>query len=218
MSIFKRLSTTISARLDQAVGEIENHDALVKASLKDLHRKVAEASVRLSRVKQEATQLKHQIEKLSTDAERWRQRARECAASDESRALECVGRARVCDQQIQQLESIHAQYEKSISKLTKDVSSAEQRVREIKQQHSLMRARQSTCSVISATQEAGNQDIELLNDTFDRWEVKLRQAETMIDSDPGIDHLELEFNEQENAEELKQELAELLADNRGDQS
>ena len=36
MSIFKRLSATFGARLDQVVGEIENHDAVIVASLTEI--------------------------------------------------------------------------------------------------------------------------------------------------------------------------------------
>jgi len=210
MSIFKRLSTTITASLDNMVGEIENHDALVKATLKDLNKKVAEANVRLGRVRQEAAQLQSQIRSLQTDAELWRSRAIESAKSDENKALECVSRARHSDQQVQQLEKTYQQYQQTIEKLSRDVNAAEQRVRDLKQQHSMMRARQSTASVISATTDAGNDDIEMLNDTFDRWEVKLRQAETMLETGANIDSLEMEFTKQEESEDLKQELAALL--------
>ena len=214
MSIFKRLSTTLSAHLDQVVGDIENHDALIKATLKDLHKKVAEANVRLGRVRQEAAQLQRQMTQLQVDSKRWRDRALECAKDDEHKALECISRARLCDQQAQQLEHTYQQYQQTIEKLSQDVNTAEQRVRDIKQQHSLMRARQSTCSVISATQDSGNDDISMLNDTFDRWEVKLRQAESMLESQPDVDRLEIEFAKQENADDLKRELASLLKKNK----
>lgn len=218
MSIFKRLSTTITAHIDQMVGEIENHDALVKATLKDLNKKVAEANVRLGRVKNEATQLQAQITRLTADTERWRQRAIETAETDEQKALECVNRARHCEQQVTQLRNTHQQYQQTIDKLTRDVATAEQRVRDLKQQHSLMRARQSTASVVTAMQDTDNDDIAMLNDTFERWEVKLRQAETLLDSQPGIDPLEAEYVKQEEADDLKRELASLLEkNNRGDE-
>jgi len=52
MSIFKRLSATLISRVDQVVGNIDNHDGGVQAPLTDMRnnmrKKVAEAKVRLS--------------------------------------------------------------------------------------------------------------------------------------------------------------------------
>ena len=50
MSIFKRLSATVVSSLDRVVGEIENNDAVIQASLTELRKKIAAAKVRLSHV------------------------------------------------------------------------------------------------------------------------------------------------------------------------
>ena len=49
MSIFKRLSATLVTSIDRVVGEIENHDAVIQASINDIRKKVAEAKVRLGK-------------------------------------------------------------------------------------------------------------------------------------------------------------------------
>jgi len=215
MSIFKRLSTTFVARLDQIVGDIENHDSVVEATVKELQKKVAEANIRSERVTREANQLQAQITQRQSDSERWRKRAIECAKEDEHKALECVSRARHCDQQAEQLKQTLQQYQHAASKLARDIATAEQRSREVKQKHSLMRARQSTASAIEASHNAGDESITMLSDTFDRWELKLRQAEMSLETYPNIDHLEQEFVQQEENSELRQELDALLAQNEG---
>ena len=50
MSIIKRLSATLVSNIDRVVGEIENNDAVIQASLTELRRKVATAKVRLAHV------------------------------------------------------------------------------------------------------------------------------------------------------------------------
>ena len=53
MSIIRRLQATISAGLDNAVSQVENHDAVVEAALKDARTAAARARVRLARVQKE---------------------------------------------------------------------------------------------------------------------------------------------------------------------
>ena len=86
MSLFKRLSATLVSRIDQVVGEIENHDAVIQAALHDVRRKVAEARVRLTQVQRESERLQERIDEQQQHAEHWRERARETAGSDEHRA------------------------------------------------------------------------------------------------------------------------------------
>jgi hypothetical protein len=64
---------------------------------------VAEARVRLTQVQRDAEHLQAQIDEQQQHAERWRQRAQETAGSDERKALECVRRARQCDQATERL-------------------------------------------------------------------------------------------------------------------
>ena len=213
MSIFKRLSTTIAAQLDHVVGEIENHDAVVKVSISDLKKKIVEAKVRLDRVRNDAAQLQNQINQHQSDAARWKSRAIECANDDEQKALSCVSRAKQCEQQITQLESALNQYQQSAEKLAQDINAAETRARELKQKHDLMRARQSSCETIKVTQDANEDSTSMLCDTFDRWEIKLRQTELSLDSQPNVDTLENEFIKQENDDELRHTLDALLKNN-----
>jgi len=213
MSIFKRLSTTIAAQLDQVVGEIENHEAIVKASISDLNKKIVEAKVRLDRVHNETVQLQNKINQNQTDAKQWQSRAIESAQNDEQKALSCVSRARQCEQQITQLEVALNQYQQTAQKLAQDINAAENKARELKQKLDLMRARQSSCATLKVTQDTYEDSTSTLCDTFDRWEIKLRQTEISADAQPNIDSLEQEFVQQEHDDELRHALDDLLKNN-----
>ncbi|MFP4611085.1 MAG: PspA/IM30 family protein [Thiohalophilus sp.] len=210
MSIFKRLSTTLVSRIDQVVGEIENHDAVVQATLDDMRKKVAEARVRLGQVHREETRLREQIREQQENAERWRKRAVESAKEDEDRALECVSRRRHCQTQAEKLQQSLNQYQQTSEKLSADIASTEQRLAEVKQKLTLMRARQSTSSARKASIETQSDAAKLLEDTFDRWEINVSQAELMLDDNPVVDPVERKFIMREQQDELKEELSALL--------
>ncbi len=212
MSIFKRLSATLVSSIDQVVGEIENHDAVVQASLNDMRKKVAEAKVRLGHVRREDAQLKQQTQDQQQNAQRWRQRAIESAKSDETKALECVRRSQHCQQQAERLNQAQAEYNQTAEKLAKDIETSEQRLTEIKQKLSLMRARQSSSSAINATSKSESNTTQLLDEAFDRWEINISQAEMTIETHEIVDPIEREFVSQEQQDELRNTLAELLAE------
>jgi phage shock protein A len=210
MSIFKRLSTTLVSRIDQVVGEIENHDAVVQATLDDMRKKVAEAKVRLGQVHREEQRLQEQIREQQDNAERWRKRAVDTAKQDEAKALECVSRRRHCQMQAEKLQQSLSQYQQTSEKLSADITSTEQRLADVKQKLTLMRARQSTSSALKASSETQSDAAKLLEDTFDRWEINISQAEMIIDDNPVVDPVEREFVMREQQDELREELDALL--------
>jgi len=211
MSIFKRLSTTLVSRIDQVVGEIENHDAVIQATLSDMRKKIAEAKVRLGQVHHEKEHLQQQGQELQENARRWQQRAIECSVMDEAKALECVSRSRFCEQKEARLRQAINQYRQTADKLGRDIESSEQCLAEMKQKLTLMRARQSTSSAVSATSEINNNMENRLDETFDRWEINISQAEMIVDQHEPTDLLERDFINREKEEDLRQELGILLA-------
>ena len=212
MSIIKRLSATLVSGIDKVVGEIENHDAVIQTSLNEMRKRIAEAKVRLGQVQREEARLQQKIQEQQGNVERWRQRAIDSAkgeAREEAKALDCLQRGHRCRQQIDKLEQARAQYRQSADKLALDIESSEQRLLEMKQKHTLMRARQSSSSALNATGDADA--ARLLDTTFDRWEINISQAETVLDMHDNVDALEREFITREQQQELRSELAALLA-------
>ncbi|MEA1890637.1 MAG: PspA/IM30 family protein [Pseudomonadota bacterium] len=210
MSILKRLSTTLVSRIDSVVNEIENHDAVVQATLNDMRKKVAVAKVRLNRVHQDEERLKNQILEQKERARQWRNRAIECAKSDEGRALKCVCHSRQCEQKINRHQQALLQYQQTAEKLAANIEFSEQRLTEIKQKLTLMRARQSTSSALRATCDSSPCATQLLDDTFDRWEINISHDEMAIDSQQMVDPMEREFILNEQEDELRSELQSLL--------
>ena len=212
MSIFKRLSTTLVSRVDQVVGEIENHDAVIQATLDEMRKKIAQAKVNLTQVQREETKLKRQIETCENDRQRWRERAVTSAKTDESKALLCLQRSQQCDKEIVRLKQSLDTYQQTSQQLSQDISQSEAQLAEMSQKQTLMRARQSSSAALNTTNKAIDDDNRQLEDTFDRWEVKVCQAEMRNDSHPVIDPVEQAFIAEEEQDELRQQLAGLLAE------
>ena len=209
MSIIKRLSATLVSNIDRVVGEIENNDAVIQATLAELRRKVATAKVRLAQVHRQETNLSRQIQQRREDEQLWGERALETAKTDEAKALECVHRRLQCRRQAEKLEQGQQHYQLTAEKLARGVQEGEERLAEMGQKHTLMRARQSTAEALHAANQAGDESLQQVEDSFDRWEVKILQEEMMVDSDELLDPLDHEFSNLENEQALRDELAAL---------
>jgi phage shock protein A len=90
------------------------------------------------------------------------------------------------------------------------VEEGEERLEEMGQKHTLMRARESTAEALYAANQAGVDSLRQVEDSFDRWEVKILQEEMAVDSDDVLDPLDHEFSNSENELALRDELAALM--------
>jgi phage shock protein A len=209
MSVIKRLSATLVSNIDRVVGEIENNDAVIQATLSEMRRKVATAKVRLAQVHRQGADLDREIRQRRKDEQLWGARALEVASTDEAKALECVRRRLQCRRQAEKLEQGQQHYQLTAEKLARGVEEGEERLAEMGQKHTLMRARQSTAEALHAANQAGDESLRQVEDSFDRWEVKILQEEMIMDSDDMLDPLDREFTHSENEQALRDELAAL---------
>jgi len=209
MSVIKRLSATLVSSIDRVVGEIENNDAVIQATLSEMRRKVATAKVRLAQVHRQGADLDREIRQRRKDEQLWGARALEVASTDEAKALECVRRRLQCRRQAEKLEQGQQHYQLTAEKLARGVEEGEERLAEMGQKHTLMRARQSTAEALHAANQAGDESLQQVEDSFDRWEVKILQEEMIMDSDDMLDPLDREFTHSENEQVLRDELAAL---------
>ena len=211
MSILKRLSTTLISRIDQVVTDIENHDAVIQASLNEMAGKIATAKVALNKACRERDRLKAETETQRKNMHQWRERAIHCAQSDEPKALECLRRSHRCQDHAETLQKTLDEYERSIEKMAGDIHSSEQRLAEMKQKLTLMRARQATSQANSITIPTNTPIENMLDDTFSRWETRINHDEIPLDCTDTLDTMEREFITQEQQNDLRNELASLLA-------
>ena len=97
MSLFRRISTSITSTVDRAVSKVENHDAIINSALRDTQQAAARSRVRLARVRKDGENLRTRRGELELAVTRWTDRAKKIATEDEAKALECLRRRKVGD-------------------------------------------------------------------------------------------------------------------------
>ena len=215
MRLLHRISSTISAKVDQAITRVENHDAIIQAAIKRTQSNAATARVRMARVKKDGDALRNKRESLNQAVEDWTRRAREVAEDDKTTALECVRRLRLVKAQLAQVtQSLgqHSELEKQVERTLHDLHD---RLAEMNQQRNMLRSRESVADALRVINEldgVGNHDIE---DTFERWEVMITEVEFDGTLPAQVDDLEKRFIHEEDRAELEADL-QLLLSQKGD--
>lgn len=209
MTIFKRLYTTLTASVDQLVGEIENHDALIEATLKEQHRKLAAARVQLKRMQAREQQAADEIRLLQEKMAQWQQRALGLDDDDEERALVCLQHRQRAGEQLQRLQAHRQRYQQAVQSMSRDIRRCEQEVADLRQKHALFRARQHSSEALAVVNAM---DVDIggdLEGRFDRWEARITEREMFAETASDSDDFEQAFVEQEQREQLREELAAL---------
>ena len=214
MSIVKRISATIHASVDRTVASIENHDAIIQATLSDSRRAVATARVRLTRVQAETLGQEKYIAELENRIETWTTRAKSIGGTDRDKALRCLEQRKNDQEQLEKaLETLMLQRDMQQRVQTK-VESLEKRVTQLQRQHSEMRSRDTVARATTQVDALEHNPSINIDDTFDRWEVSIRerelQSEISCSSTPSSSTLDEELTANENKELLRNELDDLL--------
>lgn len=208
MSIFKRVTLAVSAQLDRLVGELENHDAVVEAGIRDSRRLYAQAKVRHGRLCHEGEGLRRRLAALRSDEQRWRERALDCDSkpSDEDMALECLSRARKAAEQAAALEVAYQNHLGVERRLAAQIAALRERVDTLQHRRSLMRTRQAAAAAAGRIQAADMEPTHALEETFERWEVQLTEAELGSAEPAETDTFEAAFLASEERASLRAEL------------
>jgi phage shock protein A len=206
MSLINRIYATVSARVDRVVSEIENHDAVVESAIRDNQQSLARAKVRFNRLQTDGRRIQQRLENLRTAEQQWCARARNNAEGDEQIALQCLKKRRECRQQIATLENALSDHINAEGKLSRDMSTIEERLREINQQRNLMRTRESTAEAMRTFNSIKDYCGVSIDDTFEKWETRVLEAELASGNLECTDELEERFIEEEEIEDLRLEL------------
>ncbi len=211
MSVFFRWTTGFASRIDSMVRQIENHDALVSAAIRDAKEARARATVQVKRVREDGRRMQRRRSELEEAERLWRERAVRVAGDDEDRALECLRRAKRAAREHADLSDQAEEHGRIEKQLGRDIARIDGRIEELVQQRNLLRTRQSRAEALSAAQEDDGRRLSEVDDILERWEIKVSRNETDVDCAlDDRDDLELELGAAEERESLRGELDELL--------
>ena len=211
MSIINRITATFAASVDKAVSQVENHDAVIDVSIKECRTALAKAQIRYSRVKKDRQNLQTKIKELQDMETTWENRAKSVAAQDEKVALDCLHRKNICKQRLSNTQESLLQHEELEQKVSASITKIEQRLAEITQQRNMMRSRHSAADAlrtINSIQGSSKGDVD---DTFERWELVISEAEYEVGQEEPVDLLDKTFCEKEDEDTLRAELAVLMS-------
>jgi phage shock protein A len=210
MSIFRRISTSITSSVDRAVSKVENHDAIINSALRDTQQAAARSRVRLERVRKDGRNLKTRRGNLQLAVLRWAERAKSVASQDEAKALECLRRRKDCEKQLHNLEDSIEKHDELEARIGEQVKKIEARIGEVAQQRNMMRSRESVAEAMRTINNIEGVSYGEIEDTFDRWEINLGETEIMMGAATTSDPLDSAFLTEEETTELRAELGELL--------
>ena len=218
MSLIRRIHTSITSTVDRAVSRVENHDAIINAALRDTQQAAARSRVRLERVRKDGHGLRTRRGNLELAVTRWTERARTIAKEDEAKALECLRRKKQCEAQLRDLEISIDKHDELEARIVDQVKKIESRIGEVSQQRNMMRLRQSVAEALRTINDIEGVSYGEIEDTFDRWEINLGEAEIRMGIGTPSDPLETAFIAEEEKAELKAELDILLNSDEEDPS
>ncbi len=210
MSVLKRISTTLFSRVDQLVGEIENHDALIQAAITEQRKKIAAAKVQLGRIQAQQNRIQQQTSQLQQSEQRWEQRAIKEATQDEAKALMCIQRRQHIKQQISKSQQAEQEYHRAAERMIVDINRSEDELKNMSQKHELMRARQSSAEALNIVNQTSAIRSDELENSFDRWEIKITENEISSEHYDDTDLLEQAYIKEENKDILREELHALI--------
>lgn len=212
MSIIRRLTATLTARVDRLVGEIENHDAVVAAGIDDARRAYAQAKARHARLVQEGERLRGRRAELTAQARRWEGRAL-APEVDEPTALECLRRRNQAEAQAAALGEALERQRAAQAQLDRALDAARERIGRLEHQRRLLHTRELTAGMgarLRSLEDPGRIDLDA---TFERWEARVTESELMqVDQPcdlPGEDPLTARFDAAEARQALCDQLAAL---------
>lgn len=205
MKRFRHLTTSVMARVDSVVRGIENHDAVVAASLEDLRRSLAQARVRQARVRAERERQGQRVESLREEAKTWRERAR-VKADDEATALECLRRSRHCLRRADELATARDNQLQVERRLGGELERLSRRYEDLKAKRHSLRGRQAAAEAARAADAVDAADDTVLEDTLERWDIDITESELSAGEVAGEDSLSQRLDEEETLASLRAEL------------
>jgi phage shock protein A len=211
MGIINRITTTLTASVDKAVSQVENHDAVIDVSIKDCRAALAKAQVRYSRVKKDRDNLESKLNELQEMEITWKNRAKSVAAEDEKMALDCLHRKNICKKRITETQKSLSQHNELEQRVSSSIKKIEKRLADITQQRNMMRSRHSAADALRTINSIEGSTSNDVDDTFERWELVVSEAEYEVGQEiESVDTLDKTFCEKEDEAALRAELAQLM--------
>jgi phage shock protein A len=202
---------SLVSSFESVIHQIENHEAMVAAAIREAEQNGHRAKAQLQRVKRDGHAMRQKLLELKDQAASWQSRAKQTGESDPAKALECLRRCKRLHKQLEALEVQEREHSKRERQLTEDLSTVEERLIALRQQRNIMRTRQSRAEALRLIQQVDSTAVSEIDDIFARWEAHVSSAELTAGAETvERDDFEDAFESAEEEEVLRAELTQLL--------
>lgn len=207
MHVLKRFSQSVSVRFEALLDQIEDQEAVVAATLRQVQQGAARVRLHRKRCERQVTQLEQAGAELAAQAEIWRERARR-SRDDRQKALECAKRYRAVLRASEDLRQRLEQERALLGRLLEDERAIAAQLGELERRRAALSSREARANARTGCGELGTVD-----GVFERWEARIEERETLAESTAAVgDSFASGFEREEEAEALERELASLLGE------
>lgn len=209
MKLLLRWKTAFCSSFESVLNQLENHEAVVAAAIREAREAAAGARVKQNRLRREGERMRSRIDELNDSSRAWASRALQVHGSEPEKALECVRRRNLAQREAQHLEAEMAAHREIEQQLQRDLALIDNRIAELGRRRTAFSSREFRAKALGAGEscvaatEAGS-----LEEVFDRWEMKLASVEPALAG--SVDALEAGFAVEEERAALKAQMEELL--------
>ncbi len=213
MRIFNRINATIQSNFNAFLDQIENHEALVTEAMQEVKAASAQATARLARLQQDEDKLAARLADLRKDATQWKERARQAGTQDEARALGCVRRMTRAKEEAASTEAQLTKARELRTRLVDDLRGIQSKLDDLQRKKHALATRQFRAEAMKAIQSDGTSALDEITGIFDRWEIRVSEAEGYV-AGPALltDDFERSYRQKEDHEALIATLHELLTE------
>ena len=148
MNSFKRLSITLTSRMNAMIDQLENHEAVADSVLEDVRRAVQSVRYQIKRIQNEEQQLEKRLDSLQADHGKWKERALRTETGDREKALECVRRMKKIEDEIASTKTQIGEHSDLQRQLNDQLKHIEAKYTELKRKQSLLIGRESRAEAI----------------------------------------------------------------------
>jgi len=208
MKAVRTMFTSISARFDCLVSQLENHEALATSTIRDFESTAAKAKLHHRKLKTEISRLGHELTQLEGEMSNWKARAKDVHSQDPEKALACVERYKRAETKAAMVRQRIKESEAIESEVAKDVDRIVAKLDDIRRRKLSLSCRESCATALDRIETSLTSDSAL--DVFDRWEDRILESELRSGISPEIDRLEQEFSKEERRNDLAATLGDFL--------
>lgn len=177
MSILKRFTASLSASLDQAITQMENHDGVIAAALEEGRDAAARLQVQIRQHEEQRRRDASRQQKLSAERDQWLERAKALAGSDRDRAMLCLRRRDGAQREMDGLQRAIQQADDNRQRLEGELAALKDQLQQMEARRRELQGRELGAKGREALTLRSRSVADGVAGAFERWEVDVTRSE-----------------------------------------